>query len=139
MYARDWSGRVMTTGSSPSPRALVCGGRARAARAEVALEVEVEGRGKIDVEREVEMVVEAAEVCAGRLLAPVLRIPSPTPAPTPPAVDVVAESDAARATFAQLRSGAPTEPPTTNLTPAYAGLAAVVAILVFVVLRRVLR
>jgi len=52
---------------------------------------------------------------------------------------VVAESDAARATFAQLRSGAPTEPPTTNLTPAYAGLAALVALVVFVVLRRILR
>ena len=63
----------------------------------------------------------------------------PTPAPTHPPVDVVAESDAARATFAQLRSGSPTEPPTTNLTPAYAGLATVVALIVFVVLRRVLR
>ena len=29
-----------------------------------------------------------------------------------------------------MRSGAPTEPPTTNLTPAYAGLAAVVAMVV---------
>ena len=64
---------------------------------------------------------------------------TPAPAPAHPPVDVVAESDAARATFAQLRSGTPTEPPTTNLTPAYAGLAAVVAALIFVVLRRVLR
>ncbi len=66
--------------------------------------------------------------------------PAPAdPTPAHPPVDVVAESDAARATFAQLRSGSPTEPPTTNLTPAYAGLAAVVALIVFVVLRRVLR
>ncbi|WP_439031074.1 hypothetical protein [Gordonia terrae] len=77
--------------------------------------------------------------------APPKSAPPPPEAPvtpaTPdrPAVDVVAESDAARATFAQLRSGAPTEPPTTNLTPAYAGLAAAVAFVVFVVLRRVLR
>ncbi|UOG20282.1 hypothetical protein MTX80_13875 [Gordonia amicalis] len=70
---------------------------------------------------------------------PVTSTPPPTSVPAHPPVDVVAESDAARATFAQLRSGAPTEPPTTNLTPAYAGLAAVVAMLVFVILRRVLR
>lgn len=55
-----------------------------------------------------------------------------------PAVDVVAESDAQRATFAQLRAGAPTELPSSNYTVpiAAAGIVGLLLLVVAVILRR---
>ncbi|MAU84883.1 MAG: hypothetical protein CME34_24105 [Gordonia sp.] len=58
---------------------------------------------------------------------------APPSRPSPAVVDVVAESDAQRATFAQLRAGAPTELPTRNRAVPIIAAGVFGAVLLFVI------